>query len=187
MFGVADAVGPNPTVAARMAAPTARTSERRGCMAAWSAVAPARRLVRWSRMVPQRATRSASAGREVLPIRPRRPVPAEAHRLVDPERTGQILGVDAERGLRHAALTKDLERSGDERGREPPPAPWPADTDVVEPAPGDAERLVLGRVDAGEDRAGDLVAVPRDLPEGGIDLRVREQGHEIRVVPLGGG
>src|SRR6476646_3023278 len=133
MFGVADAVGPNPTVAARTAAPTARPSERRGCMAAWSAVAPGSRLVRWSRMVPKRATRSASAGREVLPVRPRRPVAAEAHRLVDPERPGQVLGVDAEGGLRHAPLAEHQERPRDQRGGEPAAAPRPADADVVEP------------------------------------------------------
>ncbi len=66
-------------------------------------------------------------------------------------------------------------RKLDQRGRghrpgQAAPAPRPADADVLEPAAADAERLVLLGPDPVLDDAGDLVAIPGDDPQVGVEL-----------------
>src|SRR5215831_7319350 len=80
-----------------------------------------------------------SVDREGLPIRDAGLRAPEAHALIEREGSGRVLRIDAEGGLRHAALAEGLEGSGDERRREPASAPRPPDAHMVEPSAGHAE------------------------------------------------
>src|SRR6187397_645025 len=80
----------------------------------------------------------------------------EAQPLIQPERPGRIVGVDAEHRVGHAGLPDAAQRGGGERPAQAASPPRPADADVLEPAAPDAERLVLVGPDPVLDDARDL-------------------------------
>jgi hypothetical protein len=95
--------------------------------------------------------------------------------LVEPRRAGRVLRVDAEHALVEPTLAQLDERRCGDGPSETPPAPRPPDADVLEPATLDAKPLVLLRPDPVLDDARDLVAIPGDDPQVGVELRAFER------------
>ena len=57
--------------------------------------------------------------------------------------------------------------------------PRPANRDVLEPASPNAEPGILGREDEVQDRARNLISVPGDEPQRGIEIGLREPTHVV--------
>src|SRR6185369_4524623 len=93
------------------------------------------------------------------------------------------LRIDAERGDGHASVPQHPQGPADQRAGDPAAAPRPAHLDVVEPTHVESDVLVLYWVDRVHDRASNLIAVPGDLPHGGVEVGVREELDEVLLVP----
>ena len=99
--------------------------------------------------------------------------------LVQAERARRVLGVDAEAGLGHASVAQRGERADDQRARDAAPAPPAPRRDAVEPADELALELVLALVDRVDHEARHHVAVPRNLPEARVEVRIAEEPLEV--------
>src|SRR5690349_24854108 len=102
--------------------------------------------------------------------------------LVEPECAGGVLGVDAEHRVRHTGGAQAPERLGRHRPGQPTPSPSATNADLLEPAPLDAEALILVGPDPVLDDAGDLIAVPGDDPEVGVEVGLLEQRLALGLV-----
>ena len=114
--------------------------------------------------------RSASVGMrarsKLLAVHVVAPLDLHARALVESYGAGRVLGVDAEARLRHPAPLHVEEGMQEQRSSEPAPPPRAPDGEHADvPVLG-----IFGSVDAAQRDAGDLVSVPRDEPEGRIEL-----------------
>ena len=104
----------------------------------------------------------------------------EAQALVQAERAGRVLRIDPEHRVVHARRAQSAQGLRGQRSSEATAPPRASHADALQPAALDAEVPVLLGPDPRLHDARDLVAVPRDRPQPGVELSPRvHRGEEV--------